>query len=417
MRRKQEPAALEESFLDIETQTLDCMDVWQSLREEFPNFPAEFTKHEQAQNEKALDDELQKIDAEASRKDLARLSYAARTERIRPFAIALIAQPLLWSKAGLQAQDFGDFFSAAMRFARDAKQFDEALTNSDIYQALRNILIVNSLQVYLGKPVALTPSGFAYSLLYPYTDNYLDDNYIGGLEKAEFLSTLGAMLRGHDIPAETPRFRHIRELISLIEREYARSKYPGVYESLLAIHESQARSLDEQDQHDLEFEELLEISIAKGGSSVLADAYIAAGIIMQPVSEFAFRYGVALQLMDDLQDLEEDYVNAHRTIFSEPFSRGSLDAATNHLFNFTELVFHSAQSSRGGGEQKAFLEFSLSSCNLLIFQAIARSRRAYSAEYLRNVERHSPLSFSYLSNKKAKFEETYGVMTFQQSLL
>jgi hypothetical protein len=59
-------------------------------------------------------------------------------------------------------------------FINEAYEFDPSLTEEAVYQASRNVMIMNTFQMHLGIKVALTPSIFSYSLLYPYTDNYLD---------------------------------------------------------------------------------------------------------------------------------------------------------------------------------------------------------------------------------------------------
>ena len=56
----------------------------------------------------------------------------------------------------------------------------------DIFQAIRNVWIMNSIQILYNMEVKLTPSIFAYSMLYPYSDNYLDDANISVGEKVEF---------------------------------------------------------------------------------------------------------------------------------------------------------------------------------------------------------------------------------------
>jgi hypothetical protein len=67
------------------------------------------------------------------------------------------------------------FLEATTAFARMARRFDPAITSAEIYQAARNVWTANFLQLLLGMPVRVTPAIFAYSMLYPYSDNYLDE--------------------------------------------------------------------------------------------------------------------------------------------------------------------------------------------------------------------------------------------------
>ena len=60
-------------------------------------------------------------------------------------------------------------------FVRKAWIFDPELGNHEMFQALRNVWIMLGLQSFFGKEVKITPSLLGYSLLYPYTDNLIDD--------------------------------------------------------------------------------------------------------------------------------------------------------------------------------------------------------------------------------------------------
>ena len=67
------------------------------------------------------------------------------------------------------------FAELVEEFVRQARQFDPDISAADIYQAGRNAWSMNLMQYLMGVPVEVTPAVLAYSLLYPYSDNYLDD--------------------------------------------------------------------------------------------------------------------------------------------------------------------------------------------------------------------------------------------------
>ncbi len=67
------------------------------------------------------------------------------------------------------------YLDAAEKFITTARKENPQLKDEEIFQALRNVWIMNSLQIYWGLPVEMTPSVYAYSMLYPYTDNFLDN--------------------------------------------------------------------------------------------------------------------------------------------------------------------------------------------------------------------------------------------------
>ena len=69
----------------------------------------------------------------------------------------------------------GGFSKEAREFSRMAREFDPAVSAADVLQANRNVWTMNGAQRLLGLPVQVTPSVSAYSLLHPYTDNYVDD--------------------------------------------------------------------------------------------------------------------------------------------------------------------------------------------------------------------------------------------------
>jgi hypothetical protein len=96
-------------------------------------------------------------------------------------------------------------------------------------------------------------------------------------------------------------------LIRMIEEEYPRPIFPDVHASLRAIHRAQIESLRLHDAPDHDYEsELLPLTITKGGTSVLADGYLVTGDLSSSHAEAVFGYGVLLQLIDDLQDVDED---------------------------------------------------------------------------------------------------------------
>ena len=69
----------------------------------------------------------------------------------------------------------------------------------------------------------------------------------------------------------------------------------------------------------------MRISVEKGGTSVLADAYLVCGNLDTELSDLMFGFGFVLQLIDDLQDAKEDCNNNHMTVFSQELNKERLD--------------------------------------------------------------------------------------------
>jgi len=105
------------------------------------------------------------------------------------------------SALGLEREHFrlllgGGLSAIGTQVARQARRFDAAVSIADILQASRNAWTACGLQLLLGKSMRLTPSIFAYSMLYPYTDNYLDDPAVSPEQKAGFGARFGRRLNG-----------------------------------------------------------------------------------------------------------------------------------------------------------------------------------------------------------------------------
>ena len=247
--------------------------------------------------------------------------------RLRAFGERRLGWP-----SGYGRLAFGDaFLAASLAFAREAREFDPTLSVESLGQALRNVWIGNSLQMRLGRPVALGDALFAYSMLYPLTDNLLDDPARDARAKRAFNRRFGRRLAGEAVAPADDGETAVFALVARIEDEFPRGAFPEVHESLLAIHAGQTRSLAQQDDPELSAEALLSISCEKGGTSVLADLFLVAGRPAGPDRRFAFGYGVFLQLLDDLQDVEADLAAGHQTLFTRAAARGVLDEPAARL--------------------------------------------------------------------------------------
>jgi hypothetical protein len=387
---------------DAQLSTLksDCIALWQNTPEEFPRFERAYTRHEQQETEAKVEAAI--IDE----KDIEPDSEEAmvRLQRMKSSIRNMVVQSTDSQHRGETDAILSEFSDAGDEFVRQARTFDPELTAEDVFQALRNLWIINSMQVGLGAPVSVTPSGLAYSLLYPYSDNYLDDPSITKEVKRQFSGRFRRRLSGFkDQPLSRLESR-IWDLVEMIESEFPRAVFPVVYESLLAIHTGQEKSLR---QHDPEARwtqsDLLEISVEKGGTSVLADGYIAKGTLFIDEAELSFGYGVFLQLIDDLQDVEEDLRNGHQTLFTLAASRSTLDAMANRLHRFVDDVLTTCDS-RAPRRPEALTELVRRSCRVLILESIARSPGLYSERYARDIEQYSPMGFACIRGLHEKMK-------------
>jgi hypothetical protein len=296
------------------------------------------------------------------------------------------------------------FSDAGDEFVTRAKAFDKDLEFDGIFQALRNLWIINSMQEAFELPICANPSGFAYSLLYTYSDNYLDSAAITQFEKQEFGNIFGLRLAGFDISKDSALISNVSSLVDIIEKEYPRALFPEVYLSLLAIHRAQQGSLLQRlgDPHR-EGLDILSVSVEKGGTSVVADAYLAKGRLTPAETEFAFGYGVFLQFIDDLQDVKEDFAGGSESLFTIAAKEGKLDSFTNRLLWYLREVLLST-SPLHGPRADGLTELILQGSVGLILESIALNPEMFSEEYVRTAELFSPLRFEGIRKMHQKRE-------------
>jgi hypothetical protein len=245
--------------------------------------------------------------------------------------------------------------------------------------------------------------------MYPYSDNFLDDENVSGDAKLRFSRRFRSRLLGEKLPAEDPRERSLWALIALVETQYPRALYPNVFECLLAIHGAQERSVGQvHGRRSRAGVECLKVSCAKGGTSVLADACLAYGSLTKRESRFAFEWGVLLQLGDDLQDVREDMRRGSMTLFSSAAVEGRpLEDLTIQLLRFSEHVGRRMDELPGG--TAVFKDLLTMSWRSLIIAAVADSREFFSTAFLTEAEHFSPFGFDFLRTRKDRLASKKGL--------
>jgi hypothetical protein len=301
-----------------------------------------------------------------------------------------------------------EFFDTTVEFTRRARRFDPSICDGDLGQALRNVWIANSIQMLLDLEVAFSPAIFAYSMLYPFTDNYLDDPEMAVESKKSMNRLLGLRLRGEDVAPLDEHQRDIFRLVGIIEDQTSRAELPKVHLSLQAIHRGQIASLRQQGSDPPPgAEQILRLTVAKGGASVLADGYLAAGVLSRPEAEFCFGYGVFLQLLDDLQDVCDDHEAGHATLFTLCAESGPLDGATSRLHRFMHRVVESSErfSSPRYTDLKDLI---LRNCTFLLVGAVAENPRLFSRRFRRSLERRWPFRFASMRRLRRRASDRLG---------
>jgi hypothetical protein len=285
---------------------------------------------------------------------------------------------------------------------RRARGFDPDIPDDSMLQALRNIWVFSSLQRLAGKDLRLTPSGFAYSLLYPYTDNLFDDSDLSPTAKSHFARRVGLRLEGNEIQAADANEERVFSLVGMIEDEFPREGHPLIHQSLEAIHRAQQQSTSQQS--GIDGMSLLPLTLEKGGTSVLADAFLANVVTDENWFDVSFSYGCILQLIDDLQDADVDYQHQSKTLFSIRHSGDTLQALTMHLLGFIHSTM-AGWTSLNSPAQERLKGFMRDSCQVLILEAIARKRSCYPTAFLNRVEQHAPARMTFLGSLRGLFPE------------
>jgi hypothetical protein len=384
--------------------------LWQTCPANLPPFAHSYDVAAQAAREMELGRFVGSVEAELHSLPRTRSERQATHERITSAFVRFSRTGLDLSDSHLDLLLQGGFAAIGTELAREARRFDPAVSTTDILQASRNAWTACGLQMLLGQKMRLTPAIFAYSMLYPYTDNYMDDPATLPEAKLSFSARFGRRLEGHLIAPVNDREATIWRLVGMIEEQYPRAEWPPVFASLMDIHHAQENSIRLLRQGPSTVETVvLKLSFEKGGASVLADAYLAAGTLSQEQAQFAFNWGVVLQLADDLQDVQQDRQNRVLTLFSKAADEGPLDALTSRVLQFAQRIAHQMQRLPSHDCQTLKGLVQKSSGSLLIRSA-GEAGELYSQDYLAELETHSPFRFSFLDRQRNRLARRRGLL-------
>jgi hypothetical protein len=396
------------SWAWVEAQVARTIEVWDGSAGVSQVRGPQYCVEQQRQREKEYDKALRAVEREAKKSPGSKAGRLKAQERVTELFARFSAAALDLKEDAIELLTDG-FLPVGTKLARWAREFDAELSMADIIQANRNAWTACGLQPLLGECIGLTPSILGYSLLYPYTDNYLDRGDVAAEEKRRFGERFRQRLGGGDLRAEDGRETALWTLVELIEGQYPRERFGQVFDCLLAIHRAQEESIAQlKSGSDCADAEVLRMSCAKGGSPVLADACLARGSLSEQESRFSFDWGVLLQLGDDLQDVREDLQRDSVTLFSHAAAVGMpLDNLATQLLGFSEQVGARMDELPCGSEMlKDLLRTSWRS---LIVGAVADSHEFFSPEFLRETEESSPFRFEFLRERREQLASREGL--------
>jgi len=375
------------------------LEIWENSPNELPTFSEEFSVEEKLEREGNYESFQKKIKELQTRKHVQQIR-SNPGQSFFPMFKGFLETVFDFEKEQLDVILSDEFKNVSKDFFNQARAFGPELKPENIYQGLRNVWIMNGIQLMMEVPVKITPSVFAYSMIYPYSDNLLDDPTITNEEKQQFSERFNLRLHGGIVPAQSFTEEQLFKLVALFEDEFPRNKFTKVYESLYAIQQGQTNSLELIKQNGISAAEIKNICFEKGGASVLADGYLVAGKMTKEQEQALFGYGVYLQLLDDIQDVKED-ISAHtKTIFSCVETQ-NLGDFVNKTIHFGRVALEEMKCFPGAANGN-FLDLMNHSIETMIIESVGLNNTWYTEAYLAELEKYSPLHFEFVRKKKTQ---------------
>lgn len=383
------------SFID------HTLNIWVKSPENPPYFSKTYTAGEQQLREDNFQRFQEKLNAMKSKKNVRTIRKEDPAQSFFPHFKAFLKNVFDFDEDQLEIILSDNFKNVSKDFFYRAREFGPELSPENIYQGMRNVWIMNGLQLMMGLPIEITPSIFGYSMIYPYSDNYLDDPLVSDEEKKAFSKRFNKRLHGEYVIPSNHTEKQLFKLVEMFEMQYNRDEYPEVYESLYAIQSGQTRSLELIKCNGLSETVIREICFEKGGASVLADGYLVAGRLNSEQERALFGYGVYLQLLDDIQDVKEDTEGETKTLFSCRDKNISLGAFVNKTIHFGRSVMEEMRCFNGT-DIEVMLRLMNRSIEMMIIESVGMNPDYYPEEFLGEMEKHSPLRFGYLRQKRSQ---------------
>ncbi len=391
--------------------------IWLEASDRFPVNLTEIASEQQISNE-AYAEQVSK-DFHKQMNSIPRLPFGRKkwSKQTEAFLMKLLSkEQIIGIHNAMKPQELTAFYQELMEFARHARHFAPELSFGELGQAIRNYIVFAMFKVINRNPTdcgsnsGYSNPGFGYSMLYPFTDNYIDNIVNSTSDKLEYNRLIRDTLEGKQVQFKDNYYKKTHLLLKAIEEGYPRDKDTGIYTLLLMMLEAQEESLGQQSKKNiLTPEQRLDISLFKGGVSVLVDRYL----INKPLTEedylFYLGFGFFLQLADDLQDIGEDSHNGYQTIFTLVLEQSYEEKTVNKLLNFLHGIMEAYSA-----ENNSFKEFVKQSSYLLIYSSVIGSKEFFSEEYIHQIERRLPVTASYLERTKSELIERQDQATQNQ---
>lgn len=370
---------------------------WLQMPDTFPLFLTEISKETKMQNEQYIQSVSERFKNQIKRfSHITLLRKKRKQKMLNILTDVLSTETIICVHNSMDQQTLDAFQEDLKNFLRHVRAFAPELSLEGIGQAIRNYIVYAMFNVIHQEQPCFSIACFGYSMLYPFTDNYIDSKQYSAKEKLAYNQIIRDKIEGNDVQPQSLYQKKTCELLQAIELEYPRDKNPTIYTLLLMILEAQEDSIKQQNKgFPLMTEEILNISLYKGGVSVLIDRYFVKKKITNEDLNFYLGFGFFLQLADDLQDIKEDSLQGNQTIFTLDLQCKREEKLVNKLLHFMQQIMNSYQA-----ENDTFKDFILSNCYQLIYTSVIRSKEFFSQEYIDHLERYLPITYPFLENMK-----------------
>ncbi|MEI8199510.1 MAG: hypothetical protein WCG21_05590 [Eubacteriales bacterium] len=394
----------------------NCMkeikNIWLAAPDSFPDFLTEISIEARTQNEQYI----QTVSEDFQKQVKSFPMNAKRRVKWKQKMIGMLDQVLgeetiIGVHYAMDQHALGAFQDELKEFLVHARKFAPELSIEEIGQAIRNYVVYAMFNEMNQIRSGFSMACFGYSMLYPFTDNYIDNPQCSDLDKIRYNQIIRDKIEGKEVHPESMHQQKTCELLSAIESEYPRDSDSTIFTLLSLMLEAQEDSLRQQAKGtSLTLSERLDISLYKGGISVLIDRFFVKKEITEDDMSFYLGFGFFLQLADDLQDIGEDSRAGHQTVLTVDESCEYKEKTVNKMLHFVHRLLLDFQA-----ENNVFKNFVLNNCYQLIYSSAVGSREFFSQEYLENLEKYLPVTYSFLEkmnrkqndNKDFKIQDKY----------
>lgn len=198
--------------------------------------------------------------------------------------------------------------SLLREFKLKAKEYVAGMSEKNVDRAATNIWPMLALQALNKKPLNISSSMAGYSMLYPLVDDVMDEPRYDDEYRKAFVRRFDEMISTGILEPKDDHEFNVKKMFQKIEEDWNRQNYPLIYRLMRELLQAELESryqFGSPKHHKSvpDYEKVWEISVKKGGLSILCDAYLVSGRISDNEASFAFHFGAIAQWLNDLKDL------------------------------------------------------------------------------------------------------------------